>query len=233
MSKGKLVKFAEMSSFPNVYQNFEGHGSELLTRNDGAEIVMRGQWAAHFGNDNPITLELACGGGEYAVAMAAMYPDRNFIGIDIKGARIWRGAKQALRANLPNVAFIRTRIEELLYFFAASEINEIWITFPDPFLRKSRANHRLTSGRFLAMYPKILVANAKIHLKTDEPNLYAYTLETIAEANGTILYHDNNIYAKELILPELGIKTYFETIDIARENTVKYIQFTLQPPATV
>jgi tRNA (guanine-N7-)-methyltransferase len=226
-SKGKLIKFAENARLPNVLQNHEGHDNIYLTDSKGEKIAVRGNWKAWFGNSNPITLELACGFGEYAVELARRYPTRNFVGIDIKGARIWNGAKIALRENLPNVAFVRARIEEILCFFDTDEVDEIWITFPDPFLRKSRANHRLTSMRFLGLYRQIVKEGNPIHLKTDEPNLYAYTLETVAEAKGRIEYCDNDIYSKPLPLPELGIKTNFEQLDIAQESTVKYVRFTL------
>jgi tRNA (guanine-N7-)-methyltransferase len=228
MGKGKLVKFAQLAALPNVLQNHERHSNALLVNHLGEKIALKGKWNADFfENNQPITLELACGGGEYTVALAAMHPDRNFVGIDIKGARILRGAKQALDAGNTNAAFIRTRIEELLQFFAPNEVSEIWLTFPDPFLRNSDRNHRLTSYRFLRLYQQILAPDALIHLKTDEPNLYHYTLEVLADIGATVHYHDNNIYAKPLILPELGVKTYFESIDIANESTVKYIQFSL------
>ena len=226
-SKGKRIKFAENATLSNVLQNHEGHDNHFLTDNKGERLAVRGKWQEWFGNSNPITLELACGYGEYAVELARRYPERNFIGIDIKGARIWNGAKIALRENLPNVAFVRARIEEILCFFAKDEVSEIWITFPDPFLRKSRANHRLTSMRFLSLYRQIVKTGNPIHLKTDEPNLYAYTLETVAEANGTVEYHDNDIYNKPLPLPELGIKTNFEQLDIAQEGAIKYVRFIL------
>ena len=144
----------------------------LLHNAEGVEVTMRGQWAAHFGNDKPITLELACGGGEYAVGLARLYPERNFIGLDIKGARIWRGARQAQREGLPNVAFIRSRIEELALLFAPDEVAEIWITFPDPFLREGKAQKRLTSARFLALYQKCCVW---AHFSTSKPTSRTFT----------------------------------------------------------
>ena len=228
MGKGKLVKFATLATLPNVYQNHDKYDNALLVNYLGEKIALKGKWQPEvFGNSQPITLELACGGGEYTVALAAMHPDRNFVGIDIKGARILRGASQAVAAGLHNAAFMRTRIEELLHFFAPSEISEIWLTFPDPFLRNSDRNHRLTSYRFLRLYQQFLAPNAIIHLKTDEPNLYHYTLEVLADIGATVHYHNADIYAQPLIMPELGVKTYFESIDIANESTVKYIQFSL------
>ena len=144
--RNKLQKFAEMLSFPNVYENFDN--VELtLTGENGRVVDMKGNWnAAHFKNNNPITLELACGRGEYALALGRMFPERNFVGVDIKGARIHQGARVAMEEGLTNVAFLRTRIEFIEHFFAQNEVSEIWITFPDPFLRESKSNRRLTSA---------------------------------------------------------------------------------------
>ena len=223
--KNKLQKFADLLTFPNVYENFDHKNPELIWKGQPAEL--KGSWAkTHFGNANPITLELACGKGEYTVGLAKQNPDRNFIGVDIKGARIWKGAKQALEEQVGNAAFLRTRIEQIELFFAPEEISEIWITFPDPFLRKSKANRRLTSSPFLASYRKILKKDGLVHLKTDEPNLYAFTLETLqADPKATILYHDDDIYAKPLPIPELEIKTFYEKMHLAESKTIKYIQF--------
>ncbi len=229
MSKrNKLQKFAELLTFPNVYENFDSKQPQLFA-SDGEVIDLKGKWASqHFQNECPITLELACGRGEYSLGLARMYPGRNFIGVDIKGARIWKGAGIALEEGLQNVAFLRTRIELITHFFAAGEISEIWITFPDPFLRKSKANRRLTSAHFLNLYRKILHPNGIVHLKTDEPNLYEFTLETLAEdANATILYQDADIYSKPLPFPELDLKTYYESMHLAEGKTIKYIRFTI------
>jgi tRNA (guanine-N7-)-methyltransferase len=227
MSKGKLVKFAQVAAMPNMVQNHAGHNSDFVINHKGEEVKIKGKWHEFFGNDKPITLELACGGGEYTVALAARYPDRNFIGVDIKSARMLRGAKQAIREGNTNAAFLRTRIEELLCFFAENEVAEIWITFPDPFLRHSDRFHRLTSHRFQRIYQQIIQKNGIIHLKTDEPNLFDYTLAVLAEINANIQYQDRDIHSKPLPFPELAIKTYFESIDIAQESTVKYVQYTL------
>ena len=148
--RNKLQKFAELLTFPNVYENFDPENPQLIGLN-GMPVDRKGKWKKeHFKNDFPITLELACGRGEYSLGLGRMYPERNFIGVDIKGARIWKGARIALEENLTNVAFLRTRIEQIALFFDPEEIDEIWITFPDPFLRKSKANRRLTSCRFLS-----------------------------------------------------------------------------------
>jgi tRNA (guanine-N7-)-methyltransferase len=229
MSKrNKLQKFAELLTFPNVYENFDPQKPQLTGIN-GEPVDRKGQWAkAHFGNEQPITLELACGRGEYTLDLAAAYPDRNFIGVDVKGARIWKGASIALERKLDNAAFLRTRIEEIAYFFAPGEIAEIWITFPDPFLRKSKANRRLTAARFLKEYKKILAPDGVLHLKTDEPNLYEFTLESLAEFPGaTILYQDDDIYSKPLALPELETKTYYERMHLAEGKTIKYVRWRL------
>jgi tRNA (guanine-N7-)-methyltransferase len=226
MSKrNKLQKFAEMMSFPNVYENFEAKNPQLTGLN-AEPVDLKGKWASdHFKNDNPIVLELACGRGEYALGMARMMPEKNFIGIDIKGARIWKGSSIAIEEKLDNVAFVRTRIEQIAHFFGAEEIDEIWITFPDPFLRKSKAKRRLTSSRFLNEYKKILKKDGVIHLKTDSPQLYEFTLETLEEYEGaTLLYHDADIYSKPLPIPELDLKTYYEHLHISGDNTIKYVK---------
>ena len=229
MSKrNKLQKFAELLSFPNVYENFDS-GNPQLAGEHGQIVDLKGQWkAGHFKNDAPLTLELACGRGEYSVALGEMYPERNFIGVDIKGARIWKGALAALQKQLHNVAFLRTRIEQIMYFFAEGEVDEIWITFPDPFLRNSKTNRRLTSPAFLDRYRKMMPAGGIVHLKTDDPTLYEFTLMVIRDyPEATLLYTDDDIYAKELPLPELEIKTYYERMHLAEQKTIKYVQFRL------
>jgi tRNA (guanine-N7-)-methyltransferase len=228
-NRNKLQKFAELLTFPNVYENFNPKAPQLHGVN-GVPVDLKGQWCSkHFGNDNPIVLELACGRGEYTLGMARSSPNRNFIGVDVKGARIWKGAGIALEEELDNVAFLRTRIEQISLFFAPEEISEIWITFPDPFLRKSKANRRLTAPRFLNDYQKILRRDGLIHLKTDEPQLYAYTLEVLSVfPHAKLLYQDNDIYAKALPMPELEIKTYYERMHLEKGKTIKYIRFKLE-----
>jgi tRNA (guanine-N7-)-methyltransferase len=226
--KNKLKKFAEVLSFPNVYENFNPKSPQLVGK-DGVPVNLRSKWQQdHFKNNNPITLELACGGGEYTLALAEMYPDRNFIGVDIKGARIWKGAKKALERNLQNVAFLRTRIEQITEFFDPGEVEEIWITFPDPYLKKSKKNKRLTSSRFINEYRKILKPEGIIHLKTDEPNLYQFTLETLVEDQDCdVLYHNPDIYSGNLLIPELEFKTFYEKMHLEEGKSIKYVQFTI------
>lgn len=227
--RDKLKKFAELLTFPNVYENPDSSKPQLLGLN-GEPVEMKGQWNSHhFKNNNPITLELACGRGEYAVALGQMFPERNFIGVDIKGARIHQGAKAALTEGLHNVAFLRTRIEQIEMFFDKNEIAEIWITFPDPFLREAKANRRLTSPEFLQRYRSFLQKEGIVHLKTDSPDLYDFTLKTIAdtsEGNGKyqLLYNDSDIHSKPLIMNELSVTTHYEKMNIAK-STIKYIQF--------
>ena len=212
-------------TFPNVYQNY--NPKEPCLRHEGGQIVERkGAWSqVHFKNDADIVLELGCGGGEYCLDLALQYPDKNFIGVDIKGNRIWKGARRAMLHKRENVAFLRTRIEQIDLFFAPGEVSEIWITFPDPFLKKSKANRRLTSPVFLRRYHKILRKGSRIHLKTDAPELYVSTLETLANMeNYRLIYRIEDIYNQRLVIPELNIKTFYEIMHLADGKTIKYIQ---------
>ncbi len=227
--RNKLQKFSEILSYPNVLENYEYNDIKLVGK-DGVEMNMPNQWASkQFQNEHPITLELACGRGEYTLALAKRYKNRNFIGMDIKGARIWRGAKNALDQGLEHVAFLRSRIEQVEHFFGNEEIDEIWITFPDPFLREVKANRRLTSPPFLARYRKILKKGGIIHLKTDNTMLYEYTLDVLKEEKGVkILEQNDDIYADELPHPDLDIKTYYEKKHLANKLTIKYVAFSLR-----
>lgn len=203
MSKGKLVKFAEVETFDNVIQP---EFSEVFNN----DFKFKGKWSKDFfGNENKITLELGCGKGEYTVGQARLFPNRNFIGIDIKGSRIWKGAKEATLDKLPNVAFIRTRVDFVNSFFDADEVEEIWITFPDPQLKK--ALKRLTSSRFLNRYVKFITKGATINLKTDSIELYTYTKE-LAEHNNLIIEKAiDDIYTSEMAEDKiLSIKTFYE-----------------------
>ena len=224
-NRNKLKKFSEILSFGNVYENYTPKAPQLTMR-EGVTAELRGKWAElHFGNSHPITLELACGRGEYTLALAACHKERNYIGVDIKGARIWKGARIALEKELHNVAFLRTRIEQIDLFFGRGEVDEIWITFPDPFLRKSKSNRRLTSIPFLHRYKNILSPGGTIHLKTDDPTLYAFSLESIdAHPDYSLLYHDDDIYARPLPIPELNFKTYYENMHLEHGKTIKYIR---------
>ena len=212
MGQKKLVRFEAIKSFPNVLQSPEN---------------MQGKWHEYFRNHAPITLELACGKGEYSVSLGRQHKDRNFIGVDIKGNRIYIGAKAALAEKLNNVAFLRAQIGQLTNFFAAGEISEIWIIFPDPFLRKSKAKNRLTHPRFLAIYQQLLPPGARIHLKTDSRELYDFTLETIQE-QGCII-HENiaDIYGQGKATGALAIQTFYEQMHLAEGRTIYYINFSL------
>ncbi|MEI2740751.1 MAG: tRNA (guanosine(46)-N7)-methyltransferase TrmB [Chitinophagaceae bacterium] len=212
MGQKKLIRFAELNTFPNVLQFPKD---------------MAGKWSAFFTNKNPLTLELACGKGEYAVGLGQLYPQRNFIGIDLKGNRIWVGAKKALQSNLTNAAFLRTQIDQVAGYFAKEEVAEIWITFPDPQLRMSKAKKRLTHPKFLRLYQQFLVPGGLIHLKTDSPELYRFT-KTVIELYGCPLHKDSdNIYKEEPVPEELKIKTHYESLDIAGSNRIHYLCFSL------
>jgi tRNA (guanine-N7-)-methyltransferase len=188
---------------------------------------MAGKWNHYFGNEHPVILELACGKGEYTIGLGEMYPETNFIGIDIKGNRLWAGAKAALKRNMGNVAFLRTQIDRIREYFSKDEVKEIWITFPDPYLRKSKARKRLTHPKFLRMYKEFLQPGGVIHLKTDSPDLYQFT-KTVIELYGLITITDNDdLYKNENIAPELKIKTHYESLDIANSNTIFYLAFRL------
>ncbi len=227
--RNKLEKFAELLTFPNVYQNYDPRAPCLKYVN-GDEVERKGTWSeSHFHNQSDLILELACGGGEYSLSLAEQYPNQNFVGVDIKGNRIWKGARKAIASKIPNVAFLRTRIEQIDLFFAPEEISEIWITFPDPFLRKSKANRRLTSVAFLEMYRRILQKGGTIHLKTDSPELYEFSLETLAQQTSyQINICSEDIYAQPLPIPELEIKTFYEKMHLEDGRKIKYIQFQLQ-----
>ncbi len=224
--RNKLQKFAEVLQMPNVYESFEPTNPEL-TGVGGKKVDLTGRWGAdHFGNDHPITLELACGRGEYTLDLARQYPDRNFIGVDIKGARIWRGAKNALVEGLENAAFLRTRIEVISRFFGTGEVSELWITFPDPFLKKGKENRRLTAAQFLRQYRQILQPDGVVHLKTDSRELYDWTHETFAEQPTVdVLYHDADIDAQPYPLPELATRTYYEKIHRDLGKPITYTRF--------
>ncbi|MBL7804793.1 MAG: tRNA (guanosine(46)-N7)-methyltransferase TrmB [Saprospiraceae bacterium] len=224
--KNKLRKFAEILSFPNVYECYNVQQPSLV----GAgmqPVELKGRWQeAHFHNELPITLELACGGGEYTVGLARRFPDRNFIGVDVKGNRLWKGAREALEQNLGNAAFLRTRIEVIEHFFAPGEVSEIWITFPDPFPRASKENRRLTSAFFHEKYRQILSPGGLVHLKHDDPDFYRFTLDTIAaDPRCELLYHNDDIYAGTLAFPELEIQTLYESMHLAAGKTIKYVRY--------
>lgn len=225
MAKNKLQKFADMTTYDHVFQY-----PFAVLKEKGFD--MRGLWNEQFfHNDNPIVLELGCGKGEYAVGLARRYPDKNFIGVDIKGARMWSGASEAKEDNIKNVAFLRTHIELIQHFFAPGEVSEIWITFPDPQMKKCRK--RLTSTRMIALYRDILKENGIIHLKSDSPFLYAYTRAMVQENNFPVLIDTDDLYHSGIDDDILGIKTFYEQQWLERGKTIKYIKFVCVPRETL
>ncbi|PQV51582.1 tRNA (guanine-N(7)-)-methyltransferase [Jejuia pallidilutea] len=219
-SKNKLKRFKENDTFANVFQPTR----EALVKND---YKLKGQWnATFFKNNNPIVLELGCGKGEYTVALAQRYPNKNFIGVDIKGARFWRGAKTALEDNLPNVAFLRTQIELIAYAFAENEVDEIWITFPDPQIKYKRTKHRLTNMAFLKRYKQILKPDGVVNLKTDSEFMHGYTLGLLHGAGHEVLYANHNVYKQEGSPEEVtSIQTFYESQYLEQNKPITYIRF--------
>ena len=226
--RNKLEKFAELTEFNNVLEYSEKGPESGMLFNGEVELCLKNNWRKDFFNNaNPIVLELACGRGEYTNALAEMSPIKNFIGVDIKGARIWKGAKYA-KDHFPNVGFLRIRIEHIQHYFGIDEVDEIWITFPDPFLKEKKANRRLTSPAFLSRYKPFLKPNGIINLKTDDDHLYHYTLKVISKLPDTkLLETTDNIYAQGDVPEELKIHTYYEKRHLEAGKTIKYIRFTL------
>ena|SRR5688572_26365420 len=224
--KSKLKRFAEIATFANVYE-IDPATESFISNAEGMSRDLRGLWSRnHFGNNNPLILELACGKGDYTVALSRDHQEINFIGVDIKGARMWLGALTAIRDSLHNVAFLRTRIEFITRFFGPGEIAEIWITFPDPF--EVKENRRLTSPPFLDRYREILKPGGIVHLKSDSELLYEYTLEVIqTDPRCKVLYADPDIYSHPLSFKELEHKTYYEKKHLADQRKIKYIRFTI------
>ncbi|MBY5957822.1 tRNA (guanosine(46)-N7)-methyltransferase TrmB [Membranicola marinus] len=222
--KGKLKKFAEITSFPNVLEAFTFENG-YLNADAETKVYIKGKWGTDFfDEDRPISLELACGKGEYTVGLARLFPGRNFVGVDIKGNRIWKGARQAIRENLDNAGFLRSRIEFLSTYFAPDEVAEIWIIFPDPFLRLRDSNRRLTSSEFLDRYKEVLKDGALIHLKTDSDELYEYSLESISRhPHFEMVTSSADIDQVERSV-ELSIRTYYEQQHLAAGKKIKYIR---------
>ena len=225
MGKNKLAKFADMATYPHV---FEAPGVAV----DEAPFKMCGQWhEKFFNNDNPIVLELGCGRGEYTVGLARLFPDKNFIGVDIKGARMWTGATESLNEGMKNVAFLRTHIEFIDRFFAPGEVAEIWLTFSDPQMKK--VTKRLTSTFFLERYRRFLVNDGLVHLKTDSNFLFTYTNYVVDENKLPVLFRTDDLYhtlsveKDEEVQRILGIQTYYEQQWIARGLNIKYLKFQL------
>ena len=212
MAQKKLFRFAQIKTFPNVLEH---------------PVDMKGNWHSFFKNDNPVVLELACGRGEYTLGLSALYPQQNFIGVDIKGNRMYIGAKKALEHGLTNAAFLRTQVEKINEYFTEGEVDEIWITFPDPQLRGSKAKKRLTHPRFLRLYKEILKPGGFINLKTDSPQLYEFT-KTVIELYKLDLVEDlDDAYAQAAIKESLKIKTHYESLDIAQSKKIHYLKFRL------
>lgn len=222
MAKNKLKKFAEINSFSNVIQPPDYH---TMTR-----FHYRGRWNEEFfRNQHPLILEIGCGKGEYTVGMARNMPECNFIGIDIKGDRLWRGAREALDEGLHNAGFLRIRAESINAFFAENEVEGIWLTFPDPHLRKSRADKRLTSPRFLEKYSRLLSPGSPIHLKTDNYSLYSYTMDVIREGGHRAAVHTRDLYNDPEVHEPLvkEIHTYYEKKFLEHQVPICYIKFFL------
>lgn len=221
MGKNKLKRFAENENFTHLVQPTR---EEILD-----DFYLKGKWNQDFfKNENPIVLELGCGKGEYTVGLGKKFPDKNFIGIDIKGARIWRGAKTVEEENLHNIGFLRTQIELLEYAFAENEVNEIWITFPDPQIKYRRKKHRLTHPDFIERYRKILKPHGFVHLKTDSEFLHGYTLGIIEEKGYNVAFSNHDIYNESTHdLPQYlyDIQTHYEKIFLKEGKKITYVKF--------
>ncbi len=221
--KKKLARFAENATFPNLFQvSYEQLQHE--------PFFLKGKWHSHFfKNNHPIILELGCGKGDYTTGLAKAYPHRNFIGMDIKGARMWYGAKISQTEQLKNVAFIRSKIQLIDHFFSLHEIDEIWITFPDPQPRKSHEKKRLTSPAFLNRYRKVMKPDGIIHLKTDDEQLYTYTLEVINQEKLSVLANMPDIHGKETMEDAIRITTFYEKMWLEQGLSIKYLQYKINP----
>ncbi len=219
-SKNKLKRFRENETFHNVIQPTR----EALV---DANFSLKGKWcSSFFKNNNPLVLELGCGKGEYTVGLAKRYPNKNFIGIDIKGARFWRGAKTAIEDQMPNVAFIRTQIELIEFIFAENEVDEIWITFPDPQIKYKRTKHRLTNAEFLQRYKNVLNNTGVVHLKTDSEFMHGYTLGLLHGLGHEVEYANHDVYRQEGSPDEVTeIQTYYEETYLAKDKAITYIRF--------
>jgi tRNA (guanine-N7-)-methyltransferase len=225
LAKYKLRQFAELETFPNVFHH-------LQTKKEVEDFEMRGQWLKNFfKNNHPLVLELGCGKGEYTTAMAAAFKDKNFIGVDLKGNRLWTGAKIALENNLSNAAFLRTRIENIVTAFAPQEVDEIWVTFPDPQPQEKRIKKRLTALPFLKRYMQILKPGGILHLKTDSALLYEFTMELIKQEGFEVLLHTSNLYAEPagFLGPHhdllFNTRTHYEKKFSAMGFSINYIRF--------
>ena len=221
MGKNKLRKFSEMENFENVIQPETYHLTD--------DISFKGKWNTDFfKNENPIVLELGCGKGEYSVSLAERYPEKNFIGIDIKGNRMWKGATDSIKMGLENIAFLRIRIENIKKCFSENEISEIWITFPDPQIKKRREKKRLTHPVFLEKYSSFLQKEGIINLKTDSQFLYGYTLGIIEGHKHKLLDCVEDIYGVHQLRQDMDVKTHYEKIYLEKETPITYTKFRLK-----
>lgn len=222
-SKNKLRRFRENETFSNVYQPTR---DELINE----DFDIKGNWNDKvFKNENPLVLELGCGRGEYTLGLAKRFPNKNFIGIDIKGARFWRGAKTATEDKMVNVAFLRTQIELIEYAFASNEVDEIWITFPDPQIKYKRTKHRMTNAAFLDRYKAILKPEGLIHLKTDSEFMHGYTLGLLHGLGHYVLYANHDVYRQEGSPAEVTeIQTYYEGQYLEKNKAITYIRFKIK-----
>lgn len=212
MGQKKLKRFAELLTFTNVLQY---------------PIGMQGKWKEFFSNDYPITLELACGKGEYSIGLARIFPERNFIGMDLKGNRLWVGARLAMKEHLKNVAFVRSHIDKITNYFAPGEIAEIWLPFPDPQLRASKTKKRLTHPKYLRLYQSVLSQGGEIHLKTDSPALYNFTKLVISLYQLPLKTDIEDLHKQSVVTTDLKIQTHYEQLDIAKSGKIYYLRFSL------
>ena len=220
VGRKKLWRLAELDDFDNLIQ--------FTDQPEQKDFRLRGIWAkTHFKNDNPITLELACGKGDYTIALAEKHPDRNFIGIDMKGPRLWSGCVAAQERGLTNVAFLRIEILNLAHYFAEGEIDEIWITFPDPFLKNGSSNKRLTATRYLEAYKQVTKAGVTIHLKTDSTPLFEFSIRSLRDNRCTVEEKIDDVHNNEERHEDLYIKTNYERQHLADNRIIKYVRFSL------
>lgn len=224
MTKRKHQHFAENATFPHFFQP----GFELLQ----SGFPLKGKWRSDFfKNDNPLVIELGCGKGEFTTGLAARYPGKNFIGIDLKGARMWRGARTSFDSGMPNVAFVRTHIELIEFVFSQDEVDEIWITFPDPFPEKPRTKKRLTSPQFLNRFRKVAGSQTIVHLKTDNTPFFEYSLGIIEEQNLELLFHTSDVDKDPGSDDVVSIRTFYEEKFREKGERIKYLRFQLFPKA--
>ncbi len=216
MGKNKLKRFSDNARFDHVIEHTDFQD----------QPKPKGKWQSEiFGNKNPVVLELACGAGDYALGLAEKYPNKNFVGIDIKGSRIWKGAKVAKKESIDNVRFLRLLIDHLDDYFAPGEVSEIWITFPDPHLKVRNRRKRLTSPKFLKIYKKIASDSCTINLKTDSPSLYKYTLEIIEQEKRNIQKRVDDVYVERPDDKDLTIKTFYEKMHLKNGRTIQFVSF--------